>query len=188
MLSSNVAWYWVGISINAERENSASFLDWSTFFDMISVKLTNYKRCRKNAVSVFCPLPFWIMQFPYAQLPENYQMLVQEYCHQIPSSCPMDHLRLRQQLLTRDSHCNWVETLRYANKSSSKYQVKIYLALTIASTVFLSCWLSWPSGVSTLLVTWLSSHFAIIIRTINYRSHIHRWKPASLPYLAIRNY
>lgn len=40
--SSMVALYWEGISIKAARENSVSFLNGSTFFDMISVKFTNY--------------------------------------------------------------------------------------------------------------------------------------------------
>lgn len=40
---SSVAWYCVGISINAARANSASFLDAGMYFDMMSVKFTNYK-------------------------------------------------------------------------------------------------------------------------------------------------
>lgn len=47
--SSSVALYWAGISIKAARENSASFLDRSILFDIISVKFTNYKS-QKNAL------------------------------------------------------------------------------------------------------------------------------------------
>lgn len=36
--------------------------------------------------------------------PGNYQMLGRVYCHQTHASYPMDHLQLRQELLTRDSH------------------------------------------------------------------------------------
>lgn len=49
-LSSSVALYWDGISIKAARANSASFLEWSIFFDIMSVKFTNY-RIQKKAVS-----------------------------------------------------------------------------------------------------------------------------------------
>lgn len=41
MLSSIVALYWEGISINADRANSVSFRDGATFFDIISVEFTN---------------------------------------------------------------------------------------------------------------------------------------------------
>lgn len=42
--SSSVALYCEGISIKAARANSASFLERSIFFDIISVKFTNYRR------------------------------------------------------------------------------------------------------------------------------------------------
>jgi hypothetical protein len=48
ILSSSVALYWSGISIKAESANSASFLDRSMFFDIISVKFTNYRRHSKT--------------------------------------------------------------------------------------------------------------------------------------------
>lgn len=49
ILSSRVALYWEGISINAARANSASFLERSIFFVIISVKFTNYRRQKKAA-------------------------------------------------------------------------------------------------------------------------------------------
>jgi hypothetical protein len=48
ILSSSVALYWEGISIKAESANSASFLDRSVFFDIISVKFTNCTRQSKR--------------------------------------------------------------------------------------------------------------------------------------------
>ena len=41
ILSSIVALYWEGISINAARENAASFREGGMFLDIISVKFTN---------------------------------------------------------------------------------------------------------------------------------------------------
>ena len=46
--SSMVALYWGGISMRAESANSVSFRDCSLFFDMISVKFTNYKQIKER--------------------------------------------------------------------------------------------------------------------------------------------
>lgn len=43
-----VALYWEGISINAVRENAASFLDRGTFFAIISEKFTNCRMMKLN--------------------------------------------------------------------------------------------------------------------------------------------
>ena len=50
ILSSSVALYWDGISISAARANSASFLERSIFFDIISVKFTNCKSQKNTLV------------------------------------------------------------------------------------------------------------------------------------------
>lgn len=50
--SSNVALYWEGISIKADRANSVCFLIVFTFFVIISVKFTNYKHNQKQCFSI----------------------------------------------------------------------------------------------------------------------------------------
>ena len=55
MPSSIVALYWEGISIKAARANSACFLDGSTSFDIISVKLTNWTEKSLEHTSLWLP-------------------------------------------------------------------------------------------------------------------------------------
>lgn len=53
MLSSFVALYWEGISINAATTNSISSRDAAAFFDIISVKFTNWKSTKIKGSKVF---------------------------------------------------------------------------------------------------------------------------------------
>ena len=80
ILSSSVALYWEGISIKAASANSVSFLDRSMFFDIISVKFTNYRR-RKNNRKVKFIIIESINKPCSAQLTDNF--LTEDTCLEI---------------------------------------------------------------------------------------------------------
>lgn len=182
-LWSMVALYWDGISIKAARANSVSFRFESTFFDIISVKFTNYTQSKFKIFTFLHNNKIWMSKANrYMDIgdvkPESCQRLELECYHQTLSSYPMAHLQLQPTLSIVDTRCNlmsikpksnpgwnnhWPDFTYYptnfelSRSFSSRKQGKYYetyLAFTIASIVFFSCELSLPFSVSTLLVTY----------------------------------
>lgn len=117
--SAMVALYWEGISIKAERANSVCFLDGSTFFDMISVKLTNYIHHKNYSLRITEQLRAMNMasQPLFGQVSDTIAHLeiikcprrdvVIEFLHQVPRPISHPDYYYRQGELTAKKTSTW---------------------------------------------------------------------------------
>jgi hypothetical protein len=156
-----VALYWEGISIKAARANSVSFRFESTFFDIISVKFTNYTKPKLKTLTFLhnSKIQIWKANNIWScKLDQTWKLSKARAGMLSSNSLIISHGPSPTPTKTIDSgyslQFNEYKNPRYIDSIlDERNRRRTYLAFTIASIVFFSCELSLPCCVSTLLVT-----------------------------------